>query len=531
MITVIPCYNEDRTINSIVSLARQYSTVIVSDDNSTDYTIDRAEKAGAVIVFNFTDKRGAGLATSRGIDWAKKMSNENIIVTLDGDGQHYPENIPIVVKPIEEGQADLVIGSRFLKDYKYKVPKYRKLGIDIITWLYNVGHKKKITDAQSCFRAYSREVITNVDITEPKFAFSVEILIKARAKGYKITEVPIECIYHNDFKMNSSLNPIIHGLSVALATIKWRLKLELIPWIRQIAFVTFKFIARRLVGHGLGGIKPLAQLYVILCSMLIPQDSTTVEINDCLMHVDKRKIDGISQKIYFEGSFEPNTTKIFKHFIKEGNSVIDVGANIGYYTLLSGKLVGNEGKVWAFEPEPVNITDLEKNIELNKLSNIEVVPKAASNKNGTAIMYLADMESGAHSLARIPPRSNKTMEIETVKIDDIVNSHKVDFMKSDAEGHDTSVLLGAERVLQENEDIKLVVEFLLPGVDSPEYTCEEFWDLLENHFGFKHIYIIDEIQNFIKKGDLEFAKKCYSKYKLSVNLLCSRKEVNLDGVT
>lgn len=145
-------------------------------------------------------------------------------------------------------------------------------------------------------------------------------------------------------------------------------------------------------------------------------------------------------------------------------------------------------------------------------------------------MYIADMESGAHSLVRKPTHCSRTMEVETVKIDDLLNGTKVDFFKSDAEGHDTSVLLGADNIIQGNWDIKLVVEFLLPGVDSPEYTCEEFWDLLENHFGFKYIYILDEIQNLIRPGNLDLAKKCYSKFKLSINLLCSRKELNLDGL-
>ena len=142
---------------------------------------------------------------------------------MDGDGQHNPDEIPALLAPVLEGKADLVIGSRFLS--ATKVPRHRKLGIDIITWLYNVGHKDKIADGQSGFRAYSRKTIETIKITYPGFGFSIQSLVQPRKNKLKITEVPISCIYHYS---GSTLDPLTHGLSVAWAVVQIRIEEELL---------------------------------------------------------------------------------------------------------------------------------------------------------------------------------------------------------------------------------------------------------------------------------------------------------------
>ena len=211
-------------IASIVSRAMKYvDKVVVADDGSINGTSKVAEEMGAIVVRS-QFSQGFGKNVKVGLSIALSNGKPDIVVTLDGDGQHDPDEIPQVVAPIIEGRADLVIGSRFLKEYK--IPKYRKIGIDIITGLYNWRHKDKLTDGQSCFRAYKREVLESIDAIERGFGFSTEILIKARAQGFRIVEVPVSCIYHKDFKMNSSMNPIKQGVGVALSTIKWRFKMR-----------------------------------------------------------------------------------------------------------------------------------------------------------------------------------------------------------------------------------------------------------------------------------------------------------------
>ncbi|MFC2050537.1 glycosyltransferase family 2 protein [Chloroflexota bacterium] len=224
IIVAIPCLNEEQFISDVVTRARRYvGKVIVVDDGSTDNTSEAAQAAGAHVM-RHEKRQGAGAATRSAFE-AAKTYDADVLITLDGDGQHNPDEIPQILAPIVSDEADLVIGSRFLQPTQQtqgtNIRRYRKFGIDVITWLYNLGSKLKVSDSQSCFRAHSRRLLENIDITESGFGFSVEVLIKARRKGFVITEVPISCVYHSQ---GSSLNPVAHGLGVAFSVIMLRLR-------------------------------------------------------------------------------------------------------------------------------------------------------------------------------------------------------------------------------------------------------------------------------------------------------------------
>ena len=218
VIAAIPCYDEEPFVGDIVRRARAYvDQVIVVDDGSTDRTAEVAEAAGAVVVRHETN-RGPGGAY-RSCLAAAQDHEAAFLITLDGDGQHDPDELPRLLRPLLDGEADVVIGSRFLEPYE--IARYRKFGIDVITFLYNVGSKEKVVDAQSCYRGYTRKALDSLYITEAGFGFSVELLVQARKAGLRIIEVPISCIYHD---ASHSLNPVLHGVGVALMVVKHRIK-------------------------------------------------------------------------------------------------------------------------------------------------------------------------------------------------------------------------------------------------------------------------------------------------------------------
>jgi len=227
VVIVIPCLNEELHIGRLVKKARLYAEVVVTDDNSTDNSVLVAIEAGADVVQN-PYRRGFGNNVIAGISYALENYRPDVVVTLDGDEQHNPDEIPKLLKPILRGEADLVIGSRFLS--RNDIPLYRQFGIKVITLLYNIGATIKITDSQCCFRAYTSRLLKEVYCSERNFGFSTEILIKARALGFRITEVPAGCIYHQDFRQNSTMNPVIQGIGVSISTIKNRLKVGCGRW-------------------------------------------------------------------------------------------------------------------------------------------------------------------------------------------------------------------------------------------------------------------------------------------------------------
>jgi glycosyltransferase involved in cell wall biosynthesis len=212
----IPAFNEEKNIAGIITkLTQKGYSVLVCDDGSTDLTALIAEKMGAIVITHQKNQGyGAGI---RSIFQKAKELNCDVLVTFDADGQHRVEDIPGVVEPIIKNKADIAIGSRFLnKDTVF--PAYRKLGIKTITTLTNVSSEQKITDSQSGFRAYNKKVLTDLLPSDYGMGVSTEILIKANAKGFRITEVPITVLYEGE---TSTHHPVSHGISVILSTMKF----------------------------------------------------------------------------------------------------------------------------------------------------------------------------------------------------------------------------------------------------------------------------------------------------------------------
>lgn len=213
----IPAFNEEKTIGKVVLLTQKYvDKVIVCDDGSTDFTADIAEKLGALVI-RHQKNLGYGAAIQSLFQEAEKL-NADVLLTLDGDGQHSPEQIPRMLKPLQSGEADIVIGSRFLNAEKNEIPTYRRFGVKLITKMSNGNNNNKISDAQSGLRAYTRNAIQRLELLENGMGISAEILRKAHDKNLKIVEVPATIRYNG--LDTSTHSPWRHGLNVITTILK-----------------------------------------------------------------------------------------------------------------------------------------------------------------------------------------------------------------------------------------------------------------------------------------------------------------------
>lgn len=216
VIAAIPCFNTEKHIGDVVERTKKYvDKVIVINDGSHDETTRAALDAGATVI-SHEENKGYGEAINSCLKAARE-EKPDILVIVDGDGQHNADEIPRLLAPIVNDGADIVIGSRFLDGLN--MPEYRRFGIGVITYLWNFGSKTKVTDSQSGFRAYTKDAYEKLSVSEQGMSASIEILEQARRAKLKIKEVPMTCIYTRSFITRGAVK---HGLGVALAVLKIR---------------------------------------------------------------------------------------------------------------------------------------------------------------------------------------------------------------------------------------------------------------------------------------------------------------------
>jgi len=221
VVACIPAKDEEGAIAQVLVRAKRHvDKVIVCDDGSTDLTGEVARRLGVEVV-RHERNLGYGAALATLFDQASSGSPD-AVVTLDADGQHDPEEIPLLLAPILRGEADIVVGSRFLGGGGGAAPGYRRFGVKAITGLSSRAAPLGLTDAQSGFRAYSRRALPLVRPSEMGMGASTEILLKAHEAGLRVVEVPVKVRYG---RRSHSLNPVYHGLDVVLSIVKqWSIR-------------------------------------------------------------------------------------------------------------------------------------------------------------------------------------------------------------------------------------------------------------------------------------------------------------------
>lgn len=207
IIVGMPAYNEENYIGSVVLQARQFADeVVVVDDGSSDRTAQVARLAGATVV-QHQKNSGYGATVQTVLAEAKKR-NPDVLVLLDADGQHNPEEMSSLVDAIFDG-SDVAVGSRKIKIED--IPAYRKFGQKVISYFTRVLSRSTLSDTESGFRAFSRKAINVLEPKEQGMAISAETISEATAKGLRVAEVPVSAIYTRD---GSTLNPVKHGVGV-----------------------------------------------------------------------------------------------------------------------------------------------------------------------------------------------------------------------------------------------------------------------------------------------------------------------------
>jgi len=215
VIACIPALNEEKSIGNIILQTLKYvDEVFVCDDGSLDLTGELAEALGAIVI-RHEGNQGKGSAI-RDLFKAVQKFEPDVVVVLDADGQHNPKDIPRVIEPILKGEADMVVGSRYVKGSKTDAPFYRRIGLSLFNW----NGKNGVRDVQSGLRAFSGKALAIVlKAKADNYGVETEQVFLAQKHGLRMSEVPVEIRYRGVVKP-SKIHPIIHGAQLISTIIR-----------------------------------------------------------------------------------------------------------------------------------------------------------------------------------------------------------------------------------------------------------------------------------------------------------------------
>jgi glycosyltransferase involved in cell wall biosynthesis len=221
---IIPVYNEELTIGNIIDRTQRATEqigvpyeIIVVDDHSYDHSLQVARQRD-VRLFSLKQHLGKGYALRTGFT----KTRGDIIVTIDSDGSHWPEELPEVLGPVLSGEADLVIGSRYLNHKRVAARKLNKLGVKIFNLFIELLTSVAITDSQSGYRAMKREVLAKQKLKSGEYEIESEMLVKTAKAGFKVTEVPIT--FEQRTYGRSGVDPLVDGAKILFSIVLAYLK-------------------------------------------------------------------------------------------------------------------------------------------------------------------------------------------------------------------------------------------------------------------------------------------------------------------
>ncbi|HEY1404657.1 MAG TPA: FkbM family methyltransferase [Pyrinomonadaceae bacterium] len=284
---------------------------------------------------------------------------------------------------------------------------------------------------------------------------------------------------------------------------------------RKMLLSVYQYCFKMLIGSGIGRFAFVRGANDLLVKSF---KQTYAEVDGHKMFLDATD----SLALSVNGVYEPFETELLHRLVKPGDTVLDIGANIGYYTLILARLVGEHGKVYAFEPDPTNYELLRRNIELNGYKNVVPVMKATSNKNGTLRLYLCQDNKAMHRVYE-SQYCDGFIEIEAVRLDDYFagREENIDFIKIDIEGAEYAALEGMTTLLRKSRRATLVTEYTPIAIKEFGIEPQEYLRLLMG-FGFK-FERIDEDSHRVEPTGIDHLVEIYTPDKeYVINLLCTR---------
>lgn len=194
ILILIPAWNEAQSISEVIQSLPSGMPVLVVDDGSTDHTAEIANALGTS-VYKHEVNQGKGVALMSGFKWALARDYDAVI-TLDADGQHDPQEIPIFLNAFHQGESDLIIGRRSFKE----MPFPRNYANAIGSWMLSKVLRTRIHDNQSGFRLYRRKLIEELEFRRTGFEFEVDVILQALQHGLALGWVDISTIYRANIR-------------------------------------------------------------------------------------------------------------------------------------------------------------------------------------------------------------------------------------------------------------------------------------------------------------------------------------------
>ena len=267
-----------------------------------------------------------------------------------------------------------------------------------------------------------------------------------------------------------------------------------------------------LQGRGVGKSLPLATVSNFAYRHLKTSGTILTSIQKHKMYIHPFYIFG----------FEKFETELFKSLIREGMVVVDIGAYAGYYSLVAANLVGEEGKVYASEPNPENYVLLLKNLEVNRCQNVIPVQKAIADRNGRTRLFLAQENKGDSRLFDSND-GRESIIVDVTSLDAFFKErdYRVDVIKMDIQGSEMAALKGMTKILEKNDYLKILTEFWPNGIRMSGASPEEFLKKLVE-FGFE-LYHINEKRKLIEPISVTRAVEMCKEDRDQINIFCKKR--------